>query len=709
MKKNLLKYYFDWLKNFSLATVNLFIFLPYFFSVKNLLKTLFYPWKNIQTKKTTLGFSFSESFNIFFYNFISSFIGFFMRFSIIIFYFLTQIFLIISLPLIFLISFFLQPFFYFLYLLEKTDEEKKEILKKAFLEKHLLNPINKDKVEEWFEKYYKKYLLKKKWYYLENLLSYPPLARDWSYGYTPNLDQYTQDLASPQYLSHIKNIIDREKEISQIEMALSKSDQNNVLIVGEEGVGRHTIIDALAKKIYLGKTQPSLMYKRILKINMEKISEDQKLLEDLMDEAVQAKNIILFIDNLEKYLKFNISLEKYAKSFHLQIIAVTNPFFYQKYIFTNEKINNLFEKIDVFEVKKDEALNILLEKFYEFEESYNLFLPYETLVDVIEKSQFYITYIPFPEKAIDLLHSSCVYVRQKSDKEKAVVTPQDIDTVLTEKTHIPTTINSQIKDKLLSLELLLKSQVFDQDEAINKLSASLRRSFLLIGKRKKPLATFLFLGPTGVGKTQTAKAIAQVFFSSIKYLIRFDMANYQTVYDIPKLIGDSNTKDPGLLTVAIRNQPYGVLLLDELEKADKNLLNIFLTIIDEGYFIDGFGKHVDCKNLVIIATSNAPSADYFAPEFLNRFDGVINYQPLQKPTLLKISKKIIEELKKDIYSLYQIKLVVSDQTIANLVEKGYDPKFGARNMERVIRDEIEDRIAKEILNNQVKAGDIITL
>jgi len=414
-------------------------------------------------------------------------------------------------------------------------------------------------------------------------------------------------------------------------------------------------------------------------------------------------------------------LEKYAKSDRLQLIGLTTPFFYQKFIFPDEKINRLFSKVDVYEVSKKDALEIMLDKFSDLESYHQVIIPYESLVEAIDKSDFYLTYIPFPEKAVDLLDTACVFVKShyvNSPKTPNLpkITPEAIDIVLTQKIHVPVIITKQMKEKLLQLEDLLSTQVFEQDEAIKKLSSSLRRSFLLAGKRKKPLATFLFLGPTGVGKTETAKTIANVFFSTNHqspttnhYLIRFDMSNYQSKYDIPTLIGDLKSKEQGLLTTALRKQPYGVLLLDEIEKADKDLLNIFLTILDEGYFTDGFGKHVDCKNLVIIATSNAKDETVFSPEFLNRFDGVITFNRLSDKSLRLITEKILKELSKEIFNLHKIKVNVQEETIDLLIKKGYDPRYGARNMERVIRDEVEDKIAKLILQDQVKSGETITL
>ena len=747
MRKKFLQYYWTSLHNFGEAIINIFIFLPYFFSVSTLLKTLFHPWKNLIVKKTFVGFSFSDLFNRFAFNFISSSIGVIMRLSIIIFYFIFQTLFMVALPFIALLFFLLAPLFYLLSLFQKTSDQKIDISRKKFIEAHLLNAENQEKVEKWFDEYLKQHFKKIIWWKLQNLMSYPPLARDWAVGYTPILDQYAINLATLSYLHHIKNIIDREKEIVEIEQILSKSVENNVIIIGEEGVGKHTIIDALAKKIYLGKTNSLLMYRRILKLNMEKVLNefiDQKqrenFFEDLLKEAEQAKNIILFIDNIDRYINLAPSLEKYAKSSSIQVIGTTTPFAFQNFIFSNDKINRIFNKVDVYEISKNEAENILLDAVYSFEFLYNVYIPYETIKEIVEKSEFYLTSIPFPEKAVDLLDTACVYAKERhstngSKATPTTITPEMINIVLTEKTHIPTTITKQMKEKLLNLETLLLSRIVQQDVAIKKLSSALRRSFLLIGKRKKPLASFLFLGQTGVGKTEMAKVIADVFFNDSDVqtghapsLLRFDMSEFQSKYDIPKLIGDN--EHPGLLTSTIRKQSYGVLLLDEIEKADKDLINIFLTIIDEGYFIDGMGKKIDCKNLIIIATSNAGSdflysqinqidpinlidqlieKKIFSPEFLNRFDGVISFESLNQESLKVLAKKIIEKISIDVLKLYKVKMAVSEKTIDYVSKKGFDPRFGARNLERTIRDEIEDKLAKLILQDKTKPGDIINL
>lgn len=743
MQKNFIIYYKSQLKNFFEAVINLFIFLPYFFSIKTLFKTLFSPWKNLVSKKTMTGFSFSGFFSRLAFNGISRIIGAVMRISILAFYLCLQSLYILILPFFILFYLLIIPFLYLENIITKTNDDKK-IFHDIFISTHLQKEENRLIVEQWFETYYKKHLLKQAWWKISNLFTIPPLARDWAVGYTPTLDEYSEELTLYEYQRPRKNIVGREKEIMQIEQVLAQSEEANVLIVGEEGVGKHTIVDALAKKIYEGRTNPILMYKRILKLNMEKILTqytDQKqrenFFETLLKEADEAQNVIILVNDFEKYIAteetgvdLSGSFEKFTKRSFVKFIGIMTPFAYQKYVISNTMINRLFTKVDVYETSLHDAEKILLDNAYLYEQKYTIHIPYETIHEIIEKSNLFITTIPFPEKSVHLLDIACAYT---NTHKQVTVLPEYINSILSEITHIPTILTSNMKAKLVNLEILLHSQIIQQEDAIQEFSSALRRSFILIGKRKKPLATFLFLGPTGVGKTQTAKSIATIFFGSEKYLIRFDMSLYQVDKDIEKLIGSMDSKNPGLLTTAIRETPYGVLLLDELEKANKELLNIFLTILDEGYFTNGFGKKIDCRNIVVIATSNAGSdfiyknigtvgtihelslTNYlienhlFSPEFLNRFDGIVIYKPLTERSIILIAHKIVDKIAQDILKLYKVRLIVSDEYLNLLAHKGYDSKFGARNMERLIRDEIEDKVAKMILKNQVREGDIIRL
>lgn len=763
MKKDALPYVRQSIRNYLEIVGNLVVFFPYFFSLVPLLQTLFYPWKHIVTQKEIRGFSFSELGNRILMNLISSGIGATMRISLISFCVLFEVLYIITLPMTTLLFLMIVlPLRTTLYLISPTEEETKEKEKSEFMASHCLKTENSMAVSAWFEERYEKRQQARKWWDKRLLFSYPPLARDWAVGYTPTLDSYVEDLTSPAYQSTPRHIVGRKNELRDMQEVLSKSAEANIVLVGEEGVGKRTVVDALARLIYEGQTGKLLAYKRILKLNMEKIltihtdaKRREQFLEELLKEAVGAGQVILLIENIDKYcsagegrIDLTTSLEKYARQSTIQFIGISTPFFYQRFIFGNEKMNRLFTRIDVKEITKNEALTTILHTIPQFEANYGVIIPYETARTVIEKSEFYITSIPFPEKAIELLDQVAAHAHAEAQRtlpqRMTVISPEQVDIVLTEKTHIPTRMTDEMRSKLLSLEHLLEERVLFQTDAVSQLSAAIRRSFILLGKRKKPLATFLFLGPTGVGKTETAKALASLFFGNESYLSRFDMSLYQSKDDIKTLIGSLETGNPGLLTASIRQQPYAVLLLDELEKAHPDLINIFLTVIDEGYFTDGFGKRVDCKNLIIIATSNAGAefiykqqavmeklssvvevdqeksqseslVDHlikegiFSPEFLNRFDGVVSYNAISNDAIMAIAKKMSTAVQNTIMNLYNIKLQIKDETLLAAVKKHYNPQFGARNLEHVVTTEIEDRIATLLLEKRVGEGQTILI
>jgi len=730
-------------KDFLDALLNLFIFLPYYFSVPTLFKTLTNPWKNLIAKKVVIGFSFSEWLSRLSFNLISRMIGFFMRVFLILTFFIIELIFILAIPTILIIFFVTLPVRMIISSLQKSEKEKKNISRDNFIQTHMLQKENLKQVDAWFEVFYKMSFKKSQWWTIDNLFSIPPLGRDWASGYTPTLDQYTDELTKEDYQRGIKKIVGREREIKLIEQILSKSEEANIILVGETGIGRQSIIDEFSRRIYVGKSNSLLNYKRVLKINLEAILTkvvDQKqrenFLEELLAEAGEAKNVILVIDNFERYISsgdvnhidLSIPIEKFAKGNNLQIIGITTAFLYDKYVFPNSAISQITTRIDIEEVDKKECLEIILELAFNFEQRYSLTIAFETAQAIIEKSEFYMTNIPFPEKAIELLETTCSFAAQQ---HKKILLPEDVNNILTQLTHSPTRLDQKTKKTLVDFEKILSSRIISQSNAVNQLSAALRRSFLLLGKRKKPLASFLFLGPTGVGKTETAKVLAAIIFQEQKRLVRFDMALYQSKGDIPSLIGQAATQNPGLLTEAIRDNPYSVLLIDEIEKANRDLLNIFLTIFDEGYLTDGLGKKVDCKNLMIICTSNAGSdfifekvksntaitsdeminylvaKAFFSPEFLNRFDGVIVFEPLGETALYTIAQRISARINENYQNLHKIKIEVTDQFLKNLVQRGYSREFGARNLERTISQEIESKVAKMVLEGSVKPGQTI--
>jgi ATP-dependent Clp protease ATP-binding subunit ClpA len=665
--------------------------------------------------------------------------GAMMRSILLACYFLGQIGFVIWLPIYIGYVIVTSPLYYFISMISSTDEEKKQHLKEQFLKARILLPKNIQKGEEWFELFYKEYyskigLLSKKY-----LFSLAPLARDWSKGYTPTLDQFSSPII--MYNHHITS---RKKEINQIERILSKSQAANVMITGEEGVGKHTLIEELAQNIDSGKTNQIIAYKRVVEIDIERIlsqstdlNQKETILKNILTEAAAAQNIILVINNFHTYLMegaaihLSTILTPFAKTDMLQIIGITSPFFYQKYIRPNDQMNTLFEEVQVHEISKEEAINLILTNVFDFENKWKLIVPYETIIETVEKSNYYITDIPFPRKAIDLLDEAASYTH---NKHEYVIQPKYIDIVLQQKTHVSITLDEKTKSTLLHLEQNLNTHILHQEHAMKRLSDGLKKAFVTAGTRKKPLASFLFLGSTGIGKTETAKKLGEIFFKTSESLIRFDMSFYQEKKNIAELIGSQETNNPGLLSQAIRNKPYGVLLLDEIEKADHNLLNIFLTLLDEGYFTDGYGKRVDCKNLIVIATSNAGALELltlikeatpevldqkmeeyviehsiFTPEFLNRFDGVLTFMPLVDSAQDDILDKVIQDISQNVMTTHTITLHITDEYKTYLRSKLTNKEFGVRNLRRIVENEIEGKIATLILENKIKAGDSLKL
>lgn len=364
---------------------------------------------------------------------------------------------------------------------------------------------------------------------------------------------------------------------------------------------------------------------------------------------------------------------------------------------------------------------MLLESVNFVEYKYNLLFPLQTLKKIIELSDRYIHEIPFPEKALRLLEEAAV---KFSSGKITLVTPQNIEDLVSKKTNIPLgEATIQEKDKLLNLEDYLHQRVVGQDEAIKAIADTLRRVRSGLATGKRPAGVFLFLGPTGVGKTETAKTLAQNYFNSEKNMIRLDMSEYQGADSVERLIGTVSNPN-GILINAVMANPFSLILLDEIEKADKNVLNLFLQIFEDGRLTDPRGRVSDFTNSIIIATSNAGSEyireklaggemnlsetlitylqekEIFSPEFLNRFDAVIIYKPLTRQELLEIANLMIKEVNKRLETK-KIKVEVEPDALEKLVDLGYNPEFGARPMRRVITQKIENLLAKKMLSGEV--------
>ena len=597
----------------------------------------------------------------------------------------------------------------------------------------------------WFEKIEKdKKEIKSFWEY-KNLLKQGFFARDWASGFTITLDNYCTDLREGIKKHGFEPIIGHKKEIERTERILERNVLNNVLLIGDSQSARDSIIEAVAQKSYLGLSSRSINYKRFLKLNLGALisqvtsyEEIDAILDKCFRETVRAGNVILIIDELQNFLepssglgKVDISgvLSRYLHLSSFQIIAVTNFEDLHKIIEKKPGILSLFEKVEALEVSEEEALRILENYVGFFERKYKKFITYPALREIIRLCSIHIQDTPFPEKALNVLDEVMVYVDRFASS--FLVLPEHVNHIISEKVEVPIgEIEAEEKEKLLNLEELIHKRIINQEEAVKEVSSALRRARSGVQERKRPIGTFLFLGPTGVGKTETSKALAEIYFGKEEKMIRIDMSEFQSISDISRLIG--SMEENGFLTTAVREDPFSLILLDEIEKAHPNILNLFLQVLDEGMLTDGMGRKVNFKQTIIIATSNAGAEvirqdinenkemkiiktellDYlfrqaiFRPEFINRFDAIVVFKPLTKENLLDISQLMLQKIKNNLLDK-GIEFEITKELKEKIVELGYSPVFGAREMRRTIQNKVENTLADSILSNKIKKGDKI--
>jgi len=593
----------------------------------------------------------------------------------------------------------------------------------------------------WIESLEEKLAKSKKFWEYENLMRRGTLAKEWTSGYTINLDRFSIDWTE-RIRGTMPETIGHKEELKSVERILARREINNVLLVGEPGTGRKSIISALTKKSLLGQFLPEVNYKRVVELDIPCLLAELPSLEDvettldtIFQEAYSAGNIILVIDEFHNYISqisrpgiIDISgvLSSYLHLSQFQIIAVTTFAGLHQYIEQNPSVLSLFEKVEVSEITLYETLMLLENLTLFHEKKYKRLISYPALREIISMSERYLPGFPFPEKAIELLDEVAVYVAAQT--KDYVVLPSHVAKIITEKTQIPVgEIETKEKQVLLNLETLIHSRIINQEEAVKEVSTALRRARADVTVRKGPMGTFLFLGPTGVGKTETSKALAEIYFGSEEKMIRLDMSEFQAITDIKRLLGAPG--EEGLLTTPVRENPFSLILLDEIEKAHPNILNLFLQVLDEGNLTDGQSRKVDFKNSIIIATSNAgykiileaikeisewsgvkqKLLDFlfqegtFRPEFINRFDAVVVFKPLSKENLLAIAELLLQKLKANLKEK-GIEFLITQALKEKIVELGYDPTFGAREMRRVIQDKVENVLATALLKSEIVRG-----
>ena len=619
------------------------------------------------------------------------------------------------------------------------------------------------------------------------------------------IDQYSTDLTQEAREGKLDPVIGREKEIARVMEILSRRTKNNPCLVGEPGVGKTAIVEGLARQIAEGIVPESMKDKRIMVLDLPGMiagskyrGEFEERMKKLIREVKTAGNIILFLDELHTIIgaggaegaidASNILKPSLARG-EMQLIGATTLTEYRKYIEKDAALERRFQPVTVEEPTEDECIRILEGLKEKYEAHHDVEIEEDALKAAVHMSCRYINDRFLPDKAIDVLDESCSKVKlrgfkvpenivgteircgklvqekevalkagdiekaselhreqkeaekkleqakkrfnKKNEKKKVPVTEEDVADVISMWTRIPVTrLNESESERLKKL-----------DKTLEALSKAVKRGRVGLKDPARPIGSFLFLGPTGVGKTELSKALAEALFGNEEDMIRVDMSEYMEKHSVSKMIGSPpgyvGHEDGGQLSEKVRRNPYSVILFDEIEKAHPDVFNILLQVLDDGHITDSQGRKVDFRNTVIIMTSNAGAkaiiepkklgftqqedqkADYkrmkanvmdevkqlFRPEFLNRIDEIIVFHPLNEDNMKKIVGLMCKEVVQRAKEQLEIILVVRDSVKKHIVETGSDKKYGARPLRRAVQSQLEDKLAEALLNGEIKRGD----
>ncbi len=566
---------------------------------------------------------------------------------------------------------------------------------------------------------------------------------------TPILNHFSYDLTLAAKSGKLDFCVAREKEIKNI-FENFESGNNGAVLVGPVGVGKRTVIYGIAERMVSEDVPQILKDKRLLELDLGRLisgadaSKAQERLSVVIDEIIKSKNIVLFIDNIENIAGISAGEEESLELVEILANAIERKEIYCLGIATSKNytkylegkpIGNVMTKIDIDEPEGDKAIQIVQSKISVIESKYKIYFSYQAIERAVKLSKKYMHDQYLPEKAIKILESAAVDVskRCKKDSDKCICTHEDVSKIISELTSIPTERVSEDESKvLLNLEERIHKRMINQVEAVKMVSDSLRRARAELREGKRPIASFLFMGPTGVGKTELAKSVSEVYFGGEDYMIRIDMSEYQHADSVTKMIGDESGT-LGYLTEAVRKKPFSLILLDEFEKAHPHILNLFLQVMDDGRLTDGQGRTIDFTNSIIIATSNAGAvyiqeqirnnknileikgvlieehlSKVMKPELINRFDGVVVFTPLKEEDIIAIAKLMLNKIKK-LLEAKGVNLDVSEEAIVKLAHEGYDPKFGARPMRRLLQDKVENVIANKMLTREIERRDTVII
>lgn len=602
-------------------------------------------------------------------------------------------------------------------------------------------------VAEWLE-FHKAFLRRVKSY--KKAAQFRPkgeMNRSYTAVVTPFLNQFSTDMTAMARLGVYSPVVSRLNELNTI-FNLVSSGKPGIMLVGERGVGRTAIIEGVAMRMVVEDIPEQLRDKRLVSVSTSAIvagasqfGSAEKRLLGILREAQRSGNIVLFFDNIQELV--GIGTEQSATFDLAQVLSdalensgliafatTTSRDFFQHV--EKSDLMRVFEKLDVEELDFDTSILVLESKAPYFEAKTRAFFSYPSLEELVSLSDRYMHEDRLPDKAILLMEELAQRVSGTRGKG-TIVTKEDVQELIAEKTKIPIEqVTGDESKKLLALEDLMHERVVDQNQAVTAVATAVRRARTELREERRPIVNLLFLGPTGVGKTEVAKTLAEVYFGSEDIMIRFDMSEYQHKGSVYRLIGGAGN-DVGLLTDAVRRRPFSLLLLDEVEKAHPNILNLFLQVMDDGRLTDSAGLTVDFTNTIIIATSNAGAfyiqdalkrgdsveqirsdlleselRQFFRPEWLNRMDNIIVFKTLSMSDVVAIARLLLGRIIKKLESK-EIGFVYDDNVIRILAEEGYSPEYGARPLRRVIQERIENPMSKIMLQYKVGRRDTIYL
>jgi ATP-dependent Clp protease ATP-binding subunit ClpC len=615
-----------------------------------------------------------------------------------------------------------------------------------FLFRHQIGQSELDGATAWVVSEIESRARAQRWWSREYLERIPSIAKDWSYGITPTLDKYSEDLLLSAQSSHFTRAVSASRpELRQLETILLRSREANAILVGPAGEGKMDVIWQLANEIKTGTIVPALEHKRpillhtsiLLASEKERQSFERTILT-LLSEAAASGNVVLIIDNLSVLLagagrlgsELAALLNPYLSSPAITVIALADTDTFHRSLESDGELMQRFEVVKLGEADHARLISFLEETAQTQEKQYPLFFTYQAITELVAGAERYFQNESVADQALDLLIEIVPWAVSHGCRE---VGKEVVLQFLGEKTKIPmgAVVGSE-RESLLGLEDKLKGQVVGQPAALTAISQALRRGRAGLSSKLRPIGTFLFLGPTGVGKTETAKALARTMFGKEEALLRLDMSEYQSSDALNRLIGSFADNKPGILATLIRENPYGVLLLDEFEKTEKGVLNLFLQILDEGFFSDAFGRRVNARNLVFIATSNAAAEliwhlvesgrdpagarteivgtliekGIFRPELLNRFDEIIFFHPLQIAELRQVARLMLVKTVSNLRG-QGIDLRLTDELVNQVAQAGTDRVFGARPLRRYIQDKVEQQVADAIIRGDLRAGNSV--